>query len=105
MPFWAIILLIGAGTYLLRLSFIYLFGRMDIPETVRHALRYVPAAVLAALAAPALVYADGEVFLSVYNARLLAGLVAIAVAAYTKNVLLTIGIGMLALWGLQSVLS
>jgi len=47
-------LLGGALTFGMRLSFIYLFGRFEIPATVKQALRFVPPAVLSAIIAPAL---------------------------------------------------
>lgn len=53
---WGVLVAAGLCTYLLRLSFLALFGRIDdIPERVTLVLEYVPPAVLAALIAPALV--------------------------------------------------
>ncbi len=34
-------------------------GRVELPETARRVLRFVPAAVLLSLAAPSLLYVDG----------------------------------------------
>ncbi|SCY31669.1 AzlD domain-containing protein [Thiohalorhabdus denitrificans] len=48
-----VILATGLGTFLFRLSFIHLSDRLALPGVVRRGLRYVPAAVLAALVAPA----------------------------------------------------
>jgi branched-subunit amino acid transport protein len=65
-------------------------------------LRLVPPAVLSAIIFPALVVRDGAADLSPGNLRLLAGLVAVAVALKWRNVLLTIAAGMAALWTLQA---
>ncbi len=97
MNVWLVMLLGGLITFAIRFSFIYLFGKFHIPETVRKALHYVPPAVLSAIVFPELFLHNGVLDLSLHNVRLLAGLVAILVAWYSKNTLLTILIGMLAL--------
>jgi branched-subunit amino acid transport protein len=94
---WLVMLLGGLLTFGIRFSFIYLFGKFHIPETVRKALHYVPPAVLSALVFPELFLRDGTLDLSLGNVRLLAGLVAVLVAWYSRNTLLTIVVGMLAL--------
>lgn len=101
---WIIIVAGGLGTFSLRYSFIGLFGYFDeLPAPLKRALALVPAAVLAALIVPELVYLDGTLVLSPANDRLLAGLVAAVVARRTENMLATIGVGMLILWGLSLV--
>ena len=88
----------GLITYSFRLSVIV--GQVTLPSTVRRALRYVPFAVLTALFVPEMLFpAPNNTFdLSLGNARLLAGALAIIVAFRTRNVLLTVGVGMVALW-------
>lgn len=54
MNIWMIMLAGGLLTFGMRLSFIYLLGRVDVPEAVRRALRFVPPAVLSALILPEL---------------------------------------------------
>lgn len=99
---WGVILVAGLGTFAIRLSFIHLFGKLDdVPLLVERALRLVPAAVLAALVTPGLVSLDGSLALGPGNERLLAGLVAAAVAWRTESVLATISVGMVALWLFQ----
>jgi branched-subunit amino acid transport protein len=68
---------------------------------LRQALRFVPAAVLSAIILPEVVQPAGVLDLSLGNERLLAGLVAVVVAWYTRNVLWTIGAGMVTLWLVQ----
>ena len=99
--------LVAAGvlTFLTRLSFIALLGRFELPPLAARALRFVPPAVLSAIIFPELVLRGGELQLGWRNARLLAGLGAALVAWRTRNVFLTIAVGMAALWGLQAVLS
>lgn len=95
---WLLVAVIGVGTFALRVSFIHLWGRIYLPEIVRRALRFIPAAVLAALVAPALLRPHGPLDLSLHNLRLIAGLAAAGVALLSRNVLLTLGVGMGVLW-------
>jgi branched-subunit amino acid transport protein len=96
-------LLGGALTFGMRLSFIYLFGRFEIPAMVKQALRFVPPAVLSAIIAPALFMPNNTLDISWSNYRLMAGAVAVLVGWRTKNTLLTILAGIAALLVLQVI--
>jgi branched-subunit amino acid transport protein len=100
---WVTIVVAGLLTYTTRLSSIILYGRVEMPDLVERALRYVPAAVLTAIFLPELVYSQGEFMLTLRNPRLLAGLLAILVAWRTRSVIYTILVGMLSLWTLQFI--
>ena len=102
MTLWIVIILMGLVTYGLRLSMIALMGRLEVPPLVSRGLRFVPPAVLSALILPELVQPSGALNLSLGNLRLVAGALAIVVAWRTRNVLLTVGLGMAGLWLLQS---
>lgn len=104
MNIWLVMLLGGLLTFGIRFSFIYLFGKFHIPETMRRALHYVPPAVLSAIVFPELLLPNGTLDVSWTNYRLLAGLIAMLVAWWTKNILVTILVGMLALLVLQFLL-
>nr|HET6905257.1 AzlD domain-containing protein [Ktedonobacteraceae bacterium] len=99
---WLSIIIIGLLTLGIRLSFMLFMGKMRIVPMVQQALRFVPVAVLSALIAPALFLPGDVLNLSLGNIRLIAGIVAILVAWRTKNVLLTILIGMACLLILQA---
>ena len=102
---WTVIILVGVGTFLIRLSFFVLFEYLEtVPEGLERALRFVPAAVLAALVAPAVVVVDGSPAVSLANGRLLAAGLAVVVAWRTESVLATIAVGMATLVGLRFVL-
>ena len=100
---WFLFIILAMGTFALRFSFIYLFGKVDMPDWLRRALRFVPASVLAALVFPALTYPNGALDLSLGNVRLLAGLGGALVAWRTKNVLWTIVVGMVLFWVLGAL--
>ena len=100
---WLAILGAGAVTFVLRLSFIALLRRVEIPHFLGRALRFVPAAVLTAVIIPLLFHEDGALNVSIGNERLLAGLFAALIAWRTRSVLFTLGGGMAVLWALQAV--
>lgn len=104
MIIWLLIIGIGAATYATRLSFITIFSKREIPAPVLRVLRFVPVAVLSAIIWPQLFLVNNALDLSTANPRWLAGLIAALIAWRTRNVLLTIGVGMAALWILQWVL-
>lgn len=95
---WAVILISGLVTFALRLSFIAFLGRVELGPLSRRALGLLPAAALAALVAPAVFYQGGTLDVSLGNERLLAAAVAALVAWRTRNTLLTLASGMLALY-------
>lgn len=98
---WIILICGGVLTFAIRLSFIRLFGKQDMPLLLQSILRFVPITVLSAIIVPEL-FLHGNMFdFSLHNARWIAGGIAILVAWRTRNVLLTIVIGMVALWILQ----
>jgi len=100
---WLTIVGAGAVTFALRLFFIALLGRMEIPLLLGRTLRFVPAAVLTAVVIPLLFYDNGALEVSLGNERLLAGAVAALIAWGTRSVLFTLGGGMAMLWALQAI--
>ena len=103
MNYWLIIIGMGMVTYGIRLSSIVLVGQREFPSMIQRALRFVPPAVLSAIIFPELFQHSGTFDLSLANVRLIAGIIASIVAWRSKNVLATIGVGMVALWLLQAV--
>ena len=106
MTLWLTILAMGLVTYAIRLSLIGVLGDWRVPPrwAVSRALRFVPPAVLSAIILPELLRPDERLDLSLTNARLIAGLLAALIAWRTKNVIITIAVGMVALWVLQWVM-
>ncbi len=104
MNIWVIIFISGIITFLIRLSFIAAFGKLKVPPEVQSALKYVPPAVLSAIVLPDLLMHTGKLDVSLGNTRLLAGVVAILVAWRTRNILLTILLGMGTLFLLKVIM-
>jgi len=103
MNVWLLLICMGLVTYAIRLSMIVMIGRVNLPPIIQWALCLVPPAVLSAIIFPELLMPRGTLDLSFGNLRLLAGMLSVVVAWHTRNVLLTIGVGMVALWVLQAV--
>lgn len=102
---WLLIGGMAVITFCLRLSFIALAGRYDIPRSVQQALRYAPVAVLTAIIVP-LILNPGPGFTIAPDAlRLIAASVAFLIARLTRNILATVAGGLLLLWGLQAMSS
>lgn len=93
-------------TFAVRYPVMVLVGKIPLPQPVFRALRYVPPAVLAAIIIPEVVMDDSSrIALTLENSTLIAGIVAALVAWRTKNLLLTILLGMGALWLWRALLA
>jgi len=103
MTIWLIIIGMGIVTYAIRLSLIVLLGRINVPPTMQRALRFVPPAVFSAIIFPEVLRPSGALDISLGNDRLIAGVLAAGVAWRTKNVFLSIAVGMVALWILSAM--
>lgn len=100
---WAVILILGVGTYLIRFSFLGLIGGKDLPDWVLRHLRYTAVAVLPGLVAPLVLWpaaTAGEVD----PARLSAALVTFAVGVLSRNVIAAILCGGVTLFGMIALL-
>lgn len=95
---WAIILIIGIGTLALRFSFLGMVGKRPLPDWALRYLRYTPVAVIPGLMAPAVVFppaTGGETD----PARLAVVALTLAVGAWSRNAILAMLSGGLALGG------
>ena len=102
MNIWLVMLAGGLLTYLTRLSFIALFGKISMPAWLESSLRFVPPAVLSAIIFPELILPGGHLDFTLGNTRLVAGCMAVLVALWKRNLLLTILAGMAVLLLLET---
>jgi branched-subunit amino acid transport protein len=99
---WLAIVLAGAGTYAMRASFLAAADRMsEVPPWAARLLRQIPPAALAAIVLPALVRPEGTIDLA--QPRLVAGLFAGLVAWKSRNVVLTLILGIGGLMLLEAI--
>lgn len=99
---WLIFILIALATTLPRAIFIVLGNRVALPSVVQRALRYAPAAALAAIVVPDVLVVGGA--LEVFNPKLAAAAAAVAAAALWRNPWLPFIVGMGVLLGLRQMI-
>ena len=80
---WLTFIAIGLASTLPRASFIVLGGRVRLPPVLQRALRYAPAAALAAIVVPDILLVGGDV--APLNPKIAAAIAAIAAAALSRN--------------------
>ncbi|MCC5993075.1 MAG: AzlD domain-containing protein [Rhodobacteraceae bacterium] len=97
---WGIIIALGLGSYLLRLSFLGIVGNRDLPEWVLRHLRYTAVAVMPGMITPLILFpqATGGALDAV---RLGAAIATLAISFWTKNAVLTIFGGAAVLFALH----
>ena len=88
-------------TIIVRYPVLALVGKIPLPDRVFRALRYVPPAVLTAIIVPAVIMPKGTIDLAPTNSYLIAGILSTVIAWRTKNLLLTIVLGMAIFLGLR----
>ena len=93
---YALLMVFGMGaiTVLTRCFFLLPEQEWRLPTWLQRGLRYAPLAALVAVLAPELVMRDGQLLNTLADARLPAALVALAVHAWKRSMLLTISSGM-----------
>jgi branched-subunit amino acid transport protein len=101
---WITIIFLTIGTVLTRSSFFLLGNAVKLPAKVQHALRYAPAAALAAIVVPDMVLNGGAVSVSWTNPKLMAGIGAALFFIATRRLLETIVVGMALFTVLRLVL-
>jgi branched-subunit amino acid transport protein len=92
---WLTIILLTVATILTRCSFFLLGDSVKLPPKVQHALRYAPAAALAAIVIPDLVLVGSSPQIMGVNPKLWAGIGAAFFFVATRHLLGTIAAGML----------
>jgi branched-subunit amino acid transport protein len=103
-----ILLVIGMAlvTFAARYPVLVTVSKTTMPPSLTAALKFIPPAVLTAIILPALLAPTGDKLnFSPINDYLVAGLITMLVAWRTKNLLLTLGVGMAALWGWRLLLA
>lgn len=100
-----VILVVGAGTYLMRAIPLALGSRARLSPGVERWLSFVTPATLGALLGPLLLTPGGVWLAPWQNAALLAAIPTAAVARLTRNLLATIAAGIAAYAGLVALLA
>jgi branched-subunit amino acid transport protein len=94
---WEIVLVIvgmGLVTYFTRVGAFLALGNRELPRVVKVFLKYIPVAMLTAIIVPAIAMPREELFISLDNPYLVAGLASAGIAWLTKNVVYTVAVGL-----------
>ena len=98
MNIWLLTVILAVITWLERYLMLEYSTRIKLPMWLLRSLRFVPAALLTAIAVPGLFVQNGALQLNPLSGRVLAGLATVLVAWRSRNVVLSIGAGMAAAW-------
>jgi len=96
--FWCLVFVLGISTFGIRWSFLSIAGSWRVHPLLESMMKFIPAAVFAALSVPALIFIKSESYSVQPMDRLIAGAIAAVVAYFSCNVLFTILSGLGALW-------
>jgi len=96
-----IILGMGAVTFFTRFGSLAIFRQTGMHPSWERWLKHVPTGILTALIVPTLLLPEGKVDLSLNNHYLIAGIIAALVAYQSRNAILTMSLGMAAMFILR----
>ncbi len=106
MNYWLAIVGMSLITFGIRYALFAFAASVRFPPTLERALHYVPPAVLSAIVFPAVLMPDGHTLaLDWRNPYLVGAVVAIAVSALTRKLLLTTIVGMAVFFACKALLA
>ncbi|MEM9214862.1 MAG: AzlD domain-containing protein [Cyanobacteria bacterium P01_F01_bin.150] len=101
------LLIIGMAIATFSIRYV-IFGagsHITLSPALLKALKYVPPVVLTAIVVPEVLIREGALDVSIMNARLVGAIATVIVATTSRNLLLTIGLGMAVFFGWNGLLS
>jgi branched-subunit amino acid transport protein len=101
---WLMILGMTGVTFGIRYFLFALSDRTRMPSLIEASLQYIPPTVLIAITMPAVLLPKGEWDISFSNAYLAAAIITAAAGLSTRNLLVTIAIGLLSFFVYQLLL-
>ncbi len=97
---WGLFMIVGLGTFLIRVSFIQFHGSMQwLLKRSSQVLMLLPPAILAALCVPAILFQRPTTAWVPDYSQILAALVTVLVARHSGSVFWPVITGMACLWG------
>ncbi len=93
----------AAATYFPRLLPLAALSRVELPRIVMRWLAYLPAAILSALIFPGAIQRGGAIDISAGNPGIWALIISFGVAIWTRNLILTVIVGGVAMYVLQFI--
>ena len=94
MNIWLLIALMTIVTFTIRYALYARANSIQLPAKLEQALKYSAPCVLTAIWVPAVLMPQGELAITFQNPYLIGGAIALIVALWKKNILLTIVVSM-----------
>lgn len=91
---WILILGMAFVTFSIRYVLLALASRIELPELLKESLKFIAPAVLTAITVPAVLMPSGEMAVSLRNPYLISAGLAVVAGILSKNVLITIVVGL-----------
>jgi branched-subunit amino acid transport protein len=101
--YFLLILLMALVTYIPRFVPLFLFSKANLPKWFIKWLKYIPVGVLSAILAPSILMRENQLNFSIHNPFLLSAILCFIVAAISKNIFLTVLIGIIT-YGIFSLI-
>tara|TARA_B100000989_G_C19527882_1_gene467913 strand:- start:1954 stop:2265 length:312 start_codon:yes stop_codon:yes gene_type:complete len=95
---WISIIIAGLVTYFTRMSMVTLIKKEMIGKDLRKILSYVPSVVFPSIIFPAILLNDFGNLVSFSDPKIFGAITALLIGFYTRNVILTIMIGLASYW-------
>jgi len=92
-----LLLILGMAlvTFGIRYVLLAIAHRVELPEILKESLNYIAPAVLTAITVPAVLMPTGEIHLSFENPYLISAVLAVLAGLISKNLLVTILVGLI----------
>jgi branched-subunit amino acid transport protein len=94
MDIWLLILLMALVTFGIRYALYAKANAIKLPAKLEQALKFSAPCVLTAIWVPAVLMPQGELAITPQNPYLIGAIIALAIALWKKNILLTIVVSM-----------
>lgn len=91
-------------TFGIRYFLLAFADRIELPDLLKDSLKFIAPAVLTAITVPAVLMPAGELDISLANPYLISGVLALIAGILSRNVLMTIFVGLLAFFLYQIIL-
>jgi len=101
-----VVLILGMAfvTFGIRYFLLAFADRIELPDLLKDSLKFIAPAVLTAITVPAVLMPAGELDISLANPYLISGVLALIAGILSRNVLMTIFVGLLAFFLYQIIL-
>ena len=101
--FWLAIALLAAGTLVIRGSIIAVSGKFVITDRWREIFTFIPAAIIPAIVLPMVFFHSGKIEWLGHRERLVTLLLSTVVCYYSRQMVVTVGFGLLLLYLVSSI--